>query len=61
MAEDAKYFGVMNTYPVLDALWKADMKEMIGRVRERWKTREKEKERVGERERERALLFGARP
>ena len=33
VGEDSKYFGVMNIYPVLDALWKADMKEMIGRVR----------------------------
>ena len=24
--EDMKYFGIMNTYPVLDILWKADMK-----------------------------------
>ena len=32
--EDMKYFGVMNTYPILDILWKADMKEYIGRVSE---------------------------
>ena len=31
--EDVKYFGLMNIYPVLDALWKADMKERIGKVR----------------------------
>eukprot|EP00095_Tigriopus_kingsejongensis_P012687 maker-scaffold22_size673200-snap-gene-4.22 protein:Tk12687 transcript:maker-scaffold22_size673200-snap-gene-4.22-mRNA-1 annotation:"polysaccharide deacetylase" len=30
--EDLKYFGIMNTYPVLDILWKADMKEFIGPV-----------------------------
>jgi len=30
--EDIKYFGLMNTYPVLDVLWKANLREFIPRV-----------------------------
>ncbi len=29
--KDTKYFGLMNIYPVLDVLWKADRKEDIPR------------------------------
>ncbi len=29
--EDTKYFGLMNIYPVLDVLWKADRNEDIPR------------------------------
>lgn len=32
LEEDIKYFGIMNTYPILDMLWKADLKPYIGPV-----------------------------
>lgn len=30
--DDSKYFGVMNIYPVLDLLWKHDLKDYIART-----------------------------